>query len=597
VSDLERGLGGELEGGSDARRVRIPVAAKVLFLVVLALGLGLRLWHLERQVLGGDELHAVRAALLLDLPTILTTYLPADPCIPLTALYRLWIGTGARLSEAVLRLPVLTSGLVFLVAVPWLVARAAGYRAALVFAALAALSPSLVLYSRIVRSYMPVVLLGTLAVAAFWAWWRTGRHRWAVAYVVAAALAVWFHLGAGPYVTAPFLFATGDKILGALRHRTRGSRPGWGALIAVGVAVALAFLSFLLPARESLFELLAEKRIEQTVPEERLRDVFALAAGSRYGWVVGVFWLLGLVGLGHLVHRRPALGLYGLVLGLGQVAGIFVLSPLGLANPLILFRYLLVALPVVLLWVAVAVAGSDSMNGEVNGEVAGSEAGGGSERRFFLRRDWLRPVAAVLLAIGLLLSGPFLDPAFVVGSFAHHNDFVNFVEPRPRLAAGAIPGIYPRLSPARGDPHRFGPGPVLEYPWSPVWSFNRAVPLYQLLHRRKTLVAPAVDLFLDPRLDFANAVPPDRSAFLASRARYLVLHLRIAAEEDRLAMPPGARGVFPFRKPERRRLATLGRRMSRWLEEGWGPPVYEDRWVRVWDLALLRSAGSRSENR
>lgn len=587
MSGLERDL--------EERRVRLPTVTKGLLLAVFALGLGLRLWGLDRQVMGGDELHAVRAALLLDLPTILTTYLPADPCIPLTALYHLWIGLGARLSETVLRLPVLTSGLVFLVAIPWIVARAVGYRAALVFVALASLSPSLVLYSRIVRSYMPVVLLGTLAAAAFWVWWRTGRHRWAVAYVLAAAVAVWFHLGAGPFVTAPFLFAAGDKILDAFRGKPRATQPGWGALIAVGAAVVLALLSFLVPARESLVELLAEKRIDQTVPEERLRDVFALAAGSRYGWVVGIFWLLALTGLGHLLHRRRALGLYGLVLGVGQVAGIFLLSPLGLANPLILFRYLLVALPVVLLWVAVAVAGLESMNGEVSGSEAGD--GGGSDRRFLLRRDWLRPVAAVLLALGLLLSGPFLDEAFVYGSFAHHNDFVNFVEPRPRLAAGAIPGIYPRLSGSARGPDRFGPGPVLEYPWSPVWSYNRALPLYQLLHEREVLVAPAVDFFLDPRLDFANAVPPDRSAFLASRARYLVLHLRPAAEEDRLAMPPGARGVFPFREPERRRLATMGRRMSYWLEEGWGAPVYEDRWVRVWDLASLRSSGSRSENR
>src|SRR5206468_10578860 len=95
-------------------------------------------------------------------------------------------------------------------AAPLAVRRRLGSRAAAWLAGLAALSPVLVLYGRIARPYMPVVLCGSAAAAAFLAWWERPRPAMGAAYVVAAALAVWLHLVAAPFVAAPFLFAAGD---------------------------------------------------------------------------------------------------------------------------------------------------------------------------------------------------------------------------------------------------------------------------------------------------------------------------------------------------------------------------------------------------
>src|SRR3977135_2906232 len=67
-------------------------------------GLVLRGWNLLGQVMGGDELHAVRAAARMRLPGILTTYSVTDYSIPLTALDRLWMDAGLTLSELSLRL-------------------------------------------------------------------------------------------------------------------------------------------------------------------------------------------------------------------------------------------------------------------------------------------------------------------------------------------------------------------------------------------------------------------------------------------------------------------------------------------------------------
>src|SRR6185295_277192 len=84
----------------------------------LAEGMALRLWHLPQQILGGDEVHAIRAALSFTLPEILITYQQTDNCIPLTALYKLFMLAGLPITEMALRLPVVLCGLVALLALP-----------------------------------------------------------------------------------------------------------------------------------------------------------------------------------------------------------------------------------------------------------------------------------------------------------------------------------------------------------------------------------------------------------------------------------------------------------------------------------------------
>ena len=73
----------------------------------------------------------MRAAVGMSLSQILVTYRQADNCIPLTAFYRLLIDGGVRLSEMVLRLPMLASGIVLLAVLPLLLARRVEQRTAI----------------------------------------------------------------------------------------------------------------------------------------------------------------------------------------------------------------------------------------------------------------------------------------------------------------------------------------------------------------------------------------------------------------------------------------------------------------------------------
>ncbi|HEV2843662.1 MAG TPA: hypothetical protein VG477_02355, partial [Thermoanaerobaculia bacterium] len=375
--------------------------------VPLLAGAALRLWNLPAQILGGDEVHALRAAVNFPLPKILATYQQTDNCIPLTAVYKLFMLGGLPMTEMIFRLPVLLCGLAVLLALPAAFADRLDRRTLLVYRWLVALSPALILYSRIARSYMPMVLLSFGAVMAFEAWWRTRSWRAGALYVVLGALAVWFHLGAGPIVAAPFLFAAGE-----LLARRAGLGRDLRDLILLGLSLTAAFALFLVPARHSLLALIASKRKEQSVPwSDVIPDLLRLQAGTSYLWLSALFCLAALAGVALLLRRDRRLAIFTITVAAGHLCGILVLSPLGLASPTIFGRYLLPVLPFTLLWVASAFSA-----------LKGLGAG----------------VMIVLLAAG----GPFARPLSWRTSFLHHNDFVGFHQPVRTLPAGTVPAFY-----------------------------------------------------------------------------------------------------------------------------------------------------------
>ncbi|HEX2253738.1 MAG TPA: hypothetical protein VHQ65_10775 [Thermoanaerobaculia bacterium] len=565
----------------------------VWLLPPFALGVFLRLWNLPAQVMGGDENHAVRVALGHDLGWILTHYLPSDFSLPLTAVYRMMLAAGVTMTEMHFRLPPLAFGFALLLAAPWAVARCleavrpqepggAGWwrgrggpaslarPGGVILAVLLAVSPALALYSRVVRSYSAMVLLTFVAVAVFEIWWRTGRRRWAAVYAVAAGLALWFHLGSGPIVVAPFAWAGIAKLL---RRRTDdgGPPPSWKALVLVGVAAAAALATPQLPAWESLHaEVLTGKSIEQTVPVPTVAAAAALQAGSREPAVVAAFWIAALAGLLLLARWRPDLaGFSAAAVGV-HVVGLRVLSPLGLASPLILNRYLLPILPWVLLWVAVLLAALWRL--------------GASGTPAWLR--WPARSAVVAALLGLVAAGPLVERPLRVSSFTHHNDLLVFIQNLAAARQQVMPGIYHELA-AWDDG-----GAVLEVPWLDDFNANQTYYVYQLVHGREVITGGPMHYVPDPRTALRNTVEMQPQAFLASRARWLVLHRRVGYEEDRLFQP--TRWAAPSLPREWRRLLHYeGRRMARRLEREWGPPFRGGPLVSVWDLDAVRARQAR----
>ncbi len=270
--------------------------ALVPFLTAIVFGGLLRLWHLDAQVMGDDEWNAVGVAIKQPLPEILATFQVFDSSIPLTALFRFAMDHGVRLGEMAFRLPSLAASLALLCLAPAWVARRLGRPVAITFAWLLAASPLLVLYGRIARSYLPMTALAFAAVAAFDGWWREPSWRRGLAFSACAALAAWFHLGASTLVVSPFLFA---GVALARRWDLRRAVATGG----LAVATAAAFLLFLLPGRESLAVLIANKHQRLLVSLSEAARTAALLAGSRFGPVVAAFWVAAIAGLILLARR------------------------------------------------------------------------------------------------------------------------------------------------------------------------------------------------------------------------------------------------------------------------------------------------------
>jgi hypothetical protein len=534
------------------------------------LGTMLRLWNVRAQILAGDEMHAVRVALTEPLSHILTTYELRDNCIPLSALYRFLLERGVPLSELVVRLPMLLCGIFALLVLPAVVAARLDRRIGHLFAWLVALSPLLILYSRIARPYLPIVLFGFCATAAFEAWWRTGRRSLVAVYVLFAALSVWFHLGSAPFVLSPFLFAAGTL---AVERRFRGEaqRPGLAALCGLGVAMVVALLAFLVPAGSSLLALVSAKHETLALSGATLAGILRLQSGAVFRVAVGLFWAAALYGLVTLVRQpgdRRRLAAYTLTLAAGQVAGLLILSPEMLGHPLVFDRYLLPVLPWALLWVAMGLAAPWWPR----------------QRRAGV---WGQSAAAFALLLALFLAGPLADSRFLASSFTGHNDFVGFFCPRASLPGRQIPGFYNQVvRQERG-------APVLEYPWIPLWSYNRVFYLYQEMHHRDVLVAMVEPLRGAKNLAFRNMPYTSPEGFLASRARYLIVHTDVLAEEEKVS--GHCSPIIAEMKPRHRRvLERAGVKMALALGSIWGEADYREDGLAVWDLGRVRRAGAQA---
>lgn len=534
----------------------------------IAAGVVLRLWGIHYQVLGGDEMHAVRAALTMPVTKALTTYRPSDHCMPISGFFRLLMDHGVALSEVQMRLPILASSFLALWLIPWWTARRVGREAAFVVGWLVALSPILIHYSRLVRSYMPIVLLSFGAVAAYESWMRSASRRHAALYVFLATLAAYFHLVSVPFVLSPFLY------FGAVKLARPGAvRPTWKAAVTLGLATVGGFLLFIVPAWTSLTEILGLKNQPNEVSVSTWTALLLLQSGTDSRFLSALFNLLALTGLLVLWRTKPALAGYGAVLVSGQIIGLFILSPKAMHQGTIFARYMLVTLPFVMIWAAVGLTAPWSWPRS---------------------RPWrrlLRVASATLVAM-LFVAGPVMDREFRESPFVLRPGSLHFYfSTKPRDIE--LPEAYRELDPERR-------GRIVEYPWHTTWRYSSSITAYQRLHGRHVIVAPAERLLWDGRLiDLRNMVTPRLDDILATDAAYLVVHLESAAENS----APGGRKAPPGSALARdweiraRDLEKFDQQVARRLpvfEKEWGPADVQSTGFMIWDLDRIRGRDRRT---
>jgi hypothetical protein len=481
--------------------VRSDTAPWLLFAAAaLCAGAALRTLGLSEQIALDDELVSITASLARPYALLFGSFQPAYYSIPHALLLRSLADT-VGLDEWTLRLPSLVAGLALLLGAPWLVWRRFGAAPAALFAALLAISPLLVLYSRIARAYAPATALVFFAVMALERWLAERKPAAALVYVGCAAAAIWFHQLAAPAVLAPLAvtaaFCVRDAPAGR-RWRELGA-PAWMAL-----AIALIVTLLLWSALAVSLGPLATKVDRVSVPGLAILAAEALFAGTRELWLVGLFWTGATLGCVVGLWRHTRITSLLLASAAAQWLSVIAAGPWLAETPRILARYALFSLPFVLLFMALALAALGRLR-----------VGG---------RAWPLPaLAGALLCVLLFRQGPLPAALSPRASFAAHPDFMD-----PPLTPPDVPAWYASL---RAEPGDFA---IVE---APLRNAPSLVPyhVYQRVHGRPVRIGflgalaeprnPDEFALDDPRVGFRGFVDlGDAKALRASGARYLVLH-------------------------------------------------------------------------
>lgn len=526
---------------------------------IVLLGVWLRLDQFVSQTLLDDEWHAVHQLVRSGPREFLLTHGRDDHSIPLTLLY--WVLTQTvGLSELGMRLPLLLAGLATLVALPLALRRDLDARVLVLFALLLALSPLLVGYSRMARPYA-LTLLASLAALAVLARAVAGaRVRWPLAamYALLAALAVWLHAVTTPFVLAPL------PALALAAARGRGLP--WRAVALLCVLTAVAVSAALLPPLLGDAASLASKAGRDLPRGSTLRGVWHVWLGTSSAGLVLLSLLLAALGAGCVWRANVVVrwALLGLALTL---AAVLLVRPVWVANPLTFGRYLLPALPLLLLCVAAGLVRV--------ADWAGARLGLAAEPR------WRRGALPVLGA-GLVAAGWFTSPHPALlrepNTNTLHYYFQFDFRPQKNPVVDSFEAI--ELSTFWSTLAARPPGSVTVAvaPFrfeSPAW----LGPAWERASRQRVLPGFLSggcahwffgEVPLDPRFDFRNAVHLSDAAALAAKGVDYVAFDRRATVLDQHGVKRKA--------PE----------CEAWMWQRFGAPKFEDRDLVVWRLATAR---------
>jgi hypothetical protein len=367
-------------------------------LIVLLGGL-VRFYRAGEQIILDDEWHALNVVQDTDYGFIFSHLSLADHSIPLALLFE-WFSHTIGLSEFTMRLPSLLAGVVIIAAFPLLMRPWLSRDERVVTAALLALSPFLINFSRVARPYSLLALLTGCSLPLAWRWWQSERRGFGPAWYLCTVLAAWLNPVSLVITTAPFLWFGMEALVAGVSGR--GWRP-LRRLATIGMAM-LATLGalFYLPIESDFVSLTLKSGMDEA-NFGTWSVLLGLYSGSGYDAIVAALVLASWLGLLILRQRDSSFSVY--LAGIAVLSG-FAVSIIGaqwLQYGLVPARYLIGLLPAYLALIAIALA-----------VTAG-----------WLQRKLNWPLAArhgftLVLLLLLILAGPLRSWDLAHSQFVHH---------------------------------------------------------------------------------------------------------------------------------------------------------------------------------
>ncbi len=313
-----------------------PVAWGLLLVVAVA-AFGLRVADLDRRPMHHDEANqAVRTGLLQE--TGVYQYDPQDhhgPSLYYLTVPLLHLGSGRDFSgttETLFRIVPVLFGVGLILLLAWVV-DGLGWPAVLVSAALTAISPAMVYYSRYFIQEMLFVFFTFGCLIALWRWTRTGTWRWALTAGVMAGL---MFATKETCIIAYFAMIVALEVAEAWSGGRRGIlRTAWARPVhaVIGGVAALVVAAMFYSSFFTHFAGLPDAVL--AYQSYFIKGVSA--GGHAHPWTY--YWHL----LGWFREGQGPVFSEGLILALAAVGAVFILMrrPAGSADP-VLPRFLLV---------------------------------------------------------------------------------------------------------------------------------------------------------------------------------------------------------------------------------------------------------------
>jgi hypothetical protein len=569
-------------------------SSRIFWLFIISaffLGAFLRLYMLFEQIPLDDEWHGIDYAIGNSFSYLLTHFSGGATSIPMN-LYRRFLLETFGWSEFLLVLPSLSAGVLCLAVFPVFLKKIFNHRVTVIFCFLFAISPFLIFYSRVCRPYSMYVFFGFLSVLALYLWTTGGQRRYAVIYVVSGFLAVYFHFFAAIAVAAPLGFIFFIKLVQRfIKPAKEGIRivPGLPMLTLAFVIIFLLSSVFLVPA-------LMQSPPPTNVRADRmtLKSLLGFAcilSGTANKFMVVVFWALLVSGL-YLLWRKMRFFAGFIVSIVLLYLGAFVFyGPDSISKPIVISRYVIPVFP--LFFIPAAVAIDSILN---NFQSAG-----------LIKDDFYAAVLtnfiAAVFVLALFICGPVSRTYARPNNFTNHFAFqgsyrpINWEQSYPSgispsyiMKKDNLPGFYHWLSEQRDVTA------VIEYPMMLGNHFNLYY-YYQHFHGKRVIAGYWTrlkgedvlsddfaygDFYIDhilfkasdkKMLKFGNMVDlMDVRAIEKSGAQYIILHKNLMSE------------MFPDNPRDNDHTYDVAVFLSRYYREFWGPPVFEDEKIVVFNV-------------
>ncbi|MCU7835958.1 MAG: glycosyltransferase family 39 protein [gamma proteobacterium symbiont of Taylorina sp.] len=499
-----------------------------------------------------DEWHSLAYVIDKSLFEIFTTF-SYPPNTPLNLYYATLLDTVGW-NEITLKLPSILTGIISLFIFPLLVKKQFNIRITLFFSWMLAISPFLIFYSRMARSYSPAVFFSFIAILCAYYWMTTNNKKHLLIYLFSSTMAVYFHLFSLIGIAIPIFIGLLIKLQQNIETTTKFTYkilPDIKMFLLTYVILLFLLCSLLLYPmiefiQQDLHKFVNTSEISGKMSLVTIKETFYLISGSSHLLAVSLYSFLFIWGSISTFKNNTFFFILIYSIFLSYLFIISLLNLSGIQNPIVLTRYMIIVIPLSIILVSI---GLDSLYKKIRDYPLPSS-------------KWMAIIVCLACLLIFGLSSPILHTYHSPNNFTNHAAYqesynpINLIRSYTSRVLAAdfhtdwrkISNFYFQIKKQKNI------DTIIEYPMFIGFHFNFNY-YYQYFHKKRIIAGYITTLKNDEipvkrnvngyllfghvlsrinekeKLKFNNMVDVSNiNSVLNSGAQYIILHKNLASE-------------------------------------------------------------------